>query len=197
MSPGTKELSLGVVVLAGGYGRRLGGVDKAAIELNGRTLLEHVISGFPPDCDMVVVGPERPVSRLVTWCRESPIGGGPLSAVATALGFLSTDLVAIVACDAPLLGPVIPLLIEAATKSVSAGGTGAGVRTSAGTEPPIPSFVSRLALVAALPESADNAALWPVVNALSLDRLTVDDDCLQDIDTADDLRYVTKLMDER
>jgi len=185
-----------VIVLAGGFGRRLGGVDKAALELNGRSLLEHVISGLPEDCDIVVVGPERPVSRAVTWCRESPAGGGPLSAVATALGFLGTDLVAIVACDTPLLGPVVSSLVDAAEQSVGLGGAGAGVRTSAGTEPPIPNCVSRTALLAALPESVDNAALWPVMNSLALQRLIVDEERLQDIDTPEDLTYVTKLMKE-
>ena len=45
-----KEIkSLPVVILAGGQAKRMGGKDKALIELNNRTLLSHVlekISGY-------------------------------------------------------------------------------------------------------------------------------------------------------
>ena len=48
------------IVLAGGAGRRLGGADKAALDVGGRTLLERAlaaVSGVPT----VVVGPARPL----------------------------------------------------------------------------------------------------------------------------------------
>lgn len=197
VSTSSKDLTVGVVVLAGGSGRRLGGVDKAAVEVDGQSMLEHVIASFPQEHAMVIVGPARRTSRSVAWCREFPIGGGPLSAVATAIGYLSTDLVAIAACDSPLVGPVIADLIAMARRSVGAGGDGAGVRTTEGGSPPIPSCVRRPALVAALPETVDNGPLWPVVNSLSLERLTVVDTHLQDVDTPGDLALVTVLMTQQ
>ena len=70
-APGTSHgqpLRLGAVVLAGGTGARLGGVDKAAIELDGVTLLERTLTTTMSATEVVVVGPEVPTSRPVTWC---------------------------------------------------------------------------------------------------------------------------------
>ncbi|WP_275693401.1 NTP transferase domain-containing protein [Nocardioides sp. TF02-7] len=45
------------VVLAGGRGSRLGGFDKAGIEVRGRTLLEHALDAVVDAAEVVVVGP--------------------------------------------------------------------------------------------------------------------------------------------
>jgi molybdopterin-guanine dinucleotide biosynthesis protein A len=68
---------LGAVVLSGGGGARLGGADKASIEVGGRTLLEHALEALVDVTEVVVVGPEVPTSRPVTFTREDPPGGGP------------------------------------------------------------------------------------------------------------------------
>ncbi|XVV06848.1 molybdenum cofactor guanylyltransferase [Actinosynnema sp. CA-248983] len=62
------------VVLAGGRGSRLGGVDKAAVEVGGRTLLDHALDAVRGARRTVVVGPEKPVPGVV-WTREEPPGG--------------------------------------------------------------------------------------------------------------------------
>ena len=36
------------IVLAGGQGRRMGGVDKGLVELDGRPLVAHVIARLAP-----------------------------------------------------------------------------------------------------------------------------------------------------
>ena len=38
------------VILAGGLARRMGGGDKPMREIDGRTILDHVISRFQPQC---------------------------------------------------------------------------------------------------------------------------------------------------
>ena len=49
------------IILAGGAGRRMGGVDKAALVVGGVTLLDRVLTAARPVCDwLVVVGPARP-----------------------------------------------------------------------------------------------------------------------------------------
>jgi molybdopterin-guanine dinucleotide biosynthesis protein A len=65
-APG-RPLRLGAVVLAGGTGARLGGVDKAALEVDGVTLLERTLTATMAATEVVVVGPEVPTSRPVTW----------------------------------------------------------------------------------------------------------------------------------
>ena len=60
------------VVLAGGTAARLDGVDKAGVEIGGRTLLEHVLAALAGAAEVVVVGESVPTSVPVTFTRESP-----------------------------------------------------------------------------------------------------------------------------
>ena len=73
----TSPPRLAAVILTGGTGVRLGGVDKASIEIAGQTLLEHALTATAVADEVVVVGPQVPTSRPVTWTREDPPGGGP------------------------------------------------------------------------------------------------------------------------
>src|SRR3954468_12670644 len=72
---------LGAVILTGGTATRMGGADKASIELGGRTLLERALAATASAADVVVVGEPVPTSRQVTWAREDPPGGGPAAAL--------------------------------------------------------------------------------------------------------------------
>ena len=51
---------LAAVILTGGSGVRLGGVDKSTIEIHGQTLLEHALAGTTSADEVVVVGPRSP-----------------------------------------------------------------------------------------------------------------------------------------
>ena len=98
---------LGAVVLTGGSGSRMGGVDKASIELDDVTLLERALSATVTAVEVVVVGEQVPTSRPVTWTREDPRGGGPAAGLLAGLDrFLRPpDLVAVLAVDMPRVGP--------------------------------------------------------------------------------------------
>jgi molybdopterin-guanine dinucleotide biosynthesis protein A len=82
------------VVLAGGTGRRMGGVDKAGLVVAGVPLLDRVLSAAAAARHTVVVGEPRPTVREVHWAREDPPGGGPLAGLAAGMATLSelTDL---------------------------------------------------------------------------------------------------------
>lgn len=69
------------VVLAGGSGRRLGGVDKPALRVDGTSLLDIALAAVAP-ARTVVVGPPRVLGTGVLQTRENPPGGGPAAAVA-------------------------------------------------------------------------------------------------------------------
>jgi molybdopterin-guanine dinucleotide biosynthesis protein A len=96
---------LGAVVLSGGGGARLGGADKASIEIAGRTLLEHALEALVDVSEVVVVGPEVPTSRPVTFTREDPPGGGPAAGLLAGLRrFARTPRkVVVLAVDMPLV----------------------------------------------------------------------------------------------
>ncbi|WP_239460108.1 molybdenum cofactor guanylyltransferase [Nocardioides daejeonensis] len=73
----TRPLALGAVILAGGTGARIGGADKASIELGGRTLLDWALDAVLDAGEVVVLGDWVPTERPVTFTREDPRGGGP------------------------------------------------------------------------------------------------------------------------
>jgi len=89
------------VILTGGTGKRLGGADKAGLEISGRTLLDHLLAGLPADVPVVIAGPARPVPRQVTFAVEDPPGGGPAAGIVAALPHVATPAVGIIAVDVP------------------------------------------------------------------------------------------------
>jgi molybdopterin-guanine dinucleotide biosynthesis protein A len=94
------------VVLAGGRARRLGGVDKAMVEIAGTTMLERVLAAAAPNCDeLVVVGPSRHTAVAgVRFTIEPSPGGGPVPAVAAGLAEVpDADAAVVLAVDLPLL----------------------------------------------------------------------------------------------
>lgn len=89
------------VVLAGGRGSRLGGVDKAALRLQGQRLVDRAVAAASTAGaeQIVVVGPEHAGADGVTVVREDPPFAGPLAALAAALPFLRAEWVLFLSCD--------------------------------------------------------------------------------------------------
>ncbi|MCX2947730.1 molybdenum cofactor guanylyltransferase [Lentzea sp. NEAU-D7] len=97
-------MTYAVIILTGGKGERLGGVDKAALSYRDATLLDHVLSVVDDAAQKVVVGPEKDVPGVV-WAREDPPGGGPLAGLAAGLAKITEDQVVVLAVDQPGLTP--------------------------------------------------------------------------------------------
>lgn len=95
------------IVLAGGRAARLDGVDKAGVEVHGRTLLTWSLDAVIDAREVVVVGDPVPTDRPVTFTREDPRYGGPVAALLTGLDAIHrpTPYVAVVAVDMPRLTP--------------------------------------------------------------------------------------------
>ncbi|SDK13505.1 Molybdopterin-guanine dinucleotide biosynthesis protein A [Lentzea albidocapillata subsp. violacea] len=93
-------MTYGVIILTGGKGERLGGVDKAALSYRDATLLDHVLSVVDDAAQKVVVGPEKDLPGVI-WAREDPPGGGPLAGLAAGLAKITEDWVAVLAVDQP------------------------------------------------------------------------------------------------
>lgn len=92
------------VVLAGGTAARMDGVDKASVELAGRTLLEYAVDAFLDADEVVVVAPRSvPTSRPVTFACEDPPRGGPVAGLLTGVDALlrRPRLVGVLAVDMP------------------------------------------------------------------------------------------------
>lgn len=90
------------IVLAGGRGSRLGGVDKSALVHRGSTLLEHALAAVGDARRVVVVGERSPVAGVL-HAVEDPPGAGPAAAVAAGIAALDepAPLVAVLASDVP------------------------------------------------------------------------------------------------
>ncbi|ANZ42134.1 molybdopterin-guanine dinucleotide biosynthesis protein MobA [Lentzea guizhouensis] len=93
-------MTYAAIVLTGGKGERLGGVDKAALSYRDATLLDHVLSVVDDAAQVVVVGPEKDRPGVV-WAREDPPGGGPLAGLAAGLAHVTEEWVAVLAVDQP------------------------------------------------------------------------------------------------
>jgi molybdopterin-guanine dinucleotide biosynthesis protein A len=77
------------IVLCGGRGSRLGGVDKGAVEVGGDPLLARARAAVAGAGTTVVVGAE--------------VGGGPVHAVAAVLPRVGAAVVVLLACDMPFV----------------------------------------------------------------------------------------------
>jgi molybdopterin-guanine dinucleotide biosynthesis protein A len=92
------------VLLAGGTAARMDGIDKASIELGGRTLLEICLDAFLDADEVVVVGPRTVrTTRPVTFTREDPPQGGPVAGLLTGVDMLlrPAQLIGVLAVDMP------------------------------------------------------------------------------------------------
>ncbi|MFF8610631.1 NTP transferase domain-containing protein [Streptomyces sp. NPDC015346] len=91
------------IVLAGGAAGRLGGVDKPAVRVGGRALLDRVLAACRGAGRTVVVGGRRATVRPVVWAREEPPGQGPLAALDAGLRQVEAGTVLALSADLPFL----------------------------------------------------------------------------------------------
>jgi len=99
----TRPQGWAAVVLTGGTAARMDGIDKAALELDGASLLDRALAATADAGEVVVVGEPVPTTRPVTWTREQPAGGGPAAGVLAGIDALREppELVAVLAVDMP------------------------------------------------------------------------------------------------
>ncbi|MBI1351897.1 MAG: NTP transferase domain-containing protein [Actinomycetales bacterium] len=100
------------IVLTGGTAVRLGGIDKATIQLGPKTALEHLLTSLPAQVPVVIAGPPTPTPRDVLFAAEDPPQGGPVAGLAAASAAVSTSVTAIVAVDMPWAGPLLARLVD-------------------------------------------------------------------------------------
>jgi len=98
------------IVLAGGQGRRMGGVDKGLQLLHGKPMVAHVLSRLAPQVAEIIINANQNLEAYRDFGhRLAPdaIGGfaGPLAGLHAGLGAASHPLVLTVPCDSPFLPP--------------------------------------------------------------------------------------------
>jgi molybdopterin-guanine dinucleotide biosynthesis protein A len=178
------------LVLAGGLGSRLGNVDKAAIDIGGRSALDHLLAGLPELVPVVVAGPGRPTRRRVTFAQEWPIHGGPVAGIASGLEAVSTPVTVLLAVDMPWAGGLARRLV-----AEFAGCDGAALVPvdGSGFRQPLCAVVRTGALRAALRELGEPGGrslrdLMCLIDVRERPLVEGEMGWIDDIDTPDDLR---------
>lgn len=185
---------LAAVVLTGGTGARLGGADKASIEIEGRTLLEHALAATAAADEIVVVGAQAPTSRSVTWTREDPPGGGPAAGLLAGLDALAApaEVVCALAVDMPRFTEhTLGRLLDALVATPAADADAACLVDDAGRTQWLAGVYRYGPLVGACPRARGSAyglALRRLLATLTVLGVPAVADETRDVDTWADLR---------
>jgi molybdenum cofactor guanylyltransferase len=96
------------IVLAGGLGRRMGGVDKGLQPLHGKPMVEHVLARLAPQVDEIVINANQNLERYAKFGHRvvsDRVSGfaGPLAGLHAGLDAISHPLAVTVPCDSPFL----------------------------------------------------------------------------------------------
>ena len=188
-------------MLAGGRGARLGGADKAALEVAGTPLLDRALAAVAGAEAVVVVGDEHPTPYPVLWTREHPAYGGPVAALYAGLDALSGDGPVRSGRDTPpgttrshRTNPVVVLAVdmpEVSTGTVERLVEGVGEREgavlTAGGRRHLAMAVRADALAAARPAVTEGAAVRGLWSRLDLADVPAVGDEAQDVDVPADL----------
>jgi molybdopterin-guanine dinucleotide biosynthesis protein A len=97
------------LILAGGRGLRMGGLDKGWIELRGRPLVQHVLQRFAPQVGTLLISANRSLERYRALGVEVVVDdagrfgefAGPLAGMLQAMKAARTPWLAVAPCDAP------------------------------------------------------------------------------------------------
>ena len=97
-----------ILVLSGGQGSRMGGVDKGLQPVNGMAMVEHVLRRARPQAAEVMINANRNLERyralgLPVWPDTPDDRSGPLAGFLTGLQHCTTPWLATLPCDSPRL----------------------------------------------------------------------------------------------
>jgi len=120
-------------ILAGGRASRMGGRNKALLEVDGRMILDRQVDAlrplFPPgalaavlaaagDAGAAADDPAPFAARGLTIVRDRESGHGPLAGIAAALGWAGGALLFALACDMPCVDTrVVEMIVSRAAAS--------------------------------------------------------------------------------
>lgn len=116
------EIPVAGLILAGGRGRRMGGLDKGWVDWQGRALVAHVLERLLPQVQGVVISANRNLPRYralghpVVEDDQARFGiyPGPLAGMLAGLMQAPAHWVVCVPCDAPALPRDLVARLQAA-----------------------------------------------------------------------------------
>lgn len=111
------------VILAGGQGSRMGGVDKGLVEYRGKPLIEWMLDAVRPQVDQAIISANRNLDVYATYGHRVvsdslPGFQGPLAGVLAALQAADARWLVVVPCDTPHLpADLVARLLDAAQQA--------------------------------------------------------------------------------
>jgi len=96
------------VVLAGGQGRRMGGVDKGLQPLRGKPMAQWALERLAPQVDEILINANQNLERYQALGHAvfaDTVGGfaGPLAGLHAGMTHATREMVVTVPCDSPFL----------------------------------------------------------------------------------------------
>ncbi len=185
------------VVLAGGLGRRMGGVDKGLVEFRGRTMVEQVLERLRPQVDELIINANRNGERYAAFgypVFADAIEGfaGPLAGLHAGLSRASHPLVATAPCDSPFLPADLVARLHAA---LAAAGADLAVARTFDQPHPVFCLCRRHVLPhleAFLAAGGRKVDLWYATLKIVEVRFDDEEEAFRNINTRDELRDLSK-----
>jgi molybdopterin-guanine dinucleotide biosynthesis protein A len=180
------------IVLAGGQGRRMGGVDKGWVELAGQPMIAHVLERLRPQVGAILINANQNLeryARLGVPVIPDVVGGfaGPLAGLHAGMTRSTQAYVVTVPCDSPFLPPdLVQRLAEGLEE------TGAKLAVAKTFDQPHPVFClarrSVLSHLAAYLEAGGRKIdAWYATLAVTEVAFDDEADAFRNINTADEL----------
>jgi molybdopterin-guanine dinucleotide biosynthesis protein A len=167
------------LVVAGGRARRMGGGDKSALLVGGRSMRATALTALAGAERTVVVGPGGDA-------LEDPPGGGPVAALAAGLPLVEAPVVVVLAADLPFVTADAVAVLAARANAVAV--------DDAGRAQYLLAAYRTADLRAAIPPYPDGCSLRSVIDPLApaLVQLGGDPPPWWDCDTPEQLAFARK-----
>jgi len=99
---------ISAVILAGGQARRMQGQDKGLLELNGKMMIEYILSALSRQASRIIINANRNLEAYASFSHEvipdkRPGFCGPLAGIATAMEIIETPYLLVTPCDSPFI----------------------------------------------------------------------------------------------
>jgi molybdopterin-guanine dinucleotide biosynthesis protein A len=196
MASTTTEVS--AVVLAGGRGERLGGVDKGLAPLAGKPLIAHVLARLAPQVDDIVISANRNAERYAEF--GAPVVAdaeadfpGPLAGILAGAARARHDWLLVVPCDTPFLPDDLGAGLLAAARAADT----RLARASDGSRGHYAIMLLRRELLADLAAwlaaGERRVQAWQARHAPA-EAIFADPDAFLNLNTPDDLRLAERLL---
>ncbi|MGW8227877.1 MAG: molybdenum cofactor guanylyltransferase MobA [Gammaproteobacteria bacterium] len=122
---GINSHQISAVILAGGMGRRMGGMDKGQLIFNGRPLIEYVLKAIEPQVKTILINANRHQTEYARYgypVVPDELQGyqGPLAGFASGMRAASTPYVVTLPCDGPFSAPDLVARLATALQNMHA-----------------------------------------------------------------------------